>query len=295
MIIADYHVHSDFSSDGLATMEQMIERALGLGLTKLCFTDHMDYDYPQISNYSFVFDIEKYQSKLQELKDIYRSKIELLTGIELGLQPQVLAPMEALVKNYPFDFIIGSTHVVDHMDPYYPEFWENTSEEEGIQRYFQAILENCRLFPNFQVCGHIDYIVRYIPTSVTYKQILRSHIITPKDKLNREEAYTKIYSLYSYDKYADLLDEILKTLLSQGKGIEVNTSGLRYGLKYAHPRTEILKRYRELGGELITIGSDAHSPEHLCYDFPKIAELLRSLGYRYYATFIQGKPVMEKL
>lgn len=295
MIIADYHVHSDFSSDGLATMEQMIEKAIRLGLKKLCFTDHMDYDYPQVGNYSFVFDIEEYQKKLARLKEIYRPGIEILTGVELGLQPQVTDQMEALVKNNPFDFVIGSTHVVDRVDPYYPEFWEDISEEEGILRYFQAILENCRLFDGFQVCGHIDYIVRYIPTSVTYKQILRSEMITSQDRLQREEAYTKIYSLYSYDKYADLLDEILKTLLTQGKGIEVNTSGLRYGLKYAHPRTEILKRYRELGGELITIGSDAHSPEYLCYDFPKIEELLRSLGYRYYATFVGGKPIMEKL
>ena len=276
-------------------MEQMIEKAIQLGLKKLCFTDHMDYDYPQVGNYSFVFDMEDYQRKLQELKEIYRSKIELLTGIELGLQPQITDRMKALIRNYPFDFVIGSTHVLDHIDPYYPEFWEGISEEEGIYRYFQAIIDNCKLFGDFHVCGHIDYIVRYIPTAVACKQDLRADITLPGIRFRKEDANAKIYSVYSYEKYAGLLEEVLRTLLSQGKGIEVNTSALRYGLRYAHPRIEVLKRYRELGGELITIGSDAHSPEQLCYDFPKVEELLKSLGYRYYATYVQGKPIMEKL
>ena len=295
MLIADYHVHSDFSSDGMATMEQMIEKAIRLGLKRLCFTDHMDYDYPQVSDYSFVFDMEKHQRKLVELKEIYRPRIELLSGVELGLQPQIKDRMDSLIKQYPLDFVIGSIHVVDRVDPYYPEFWESISEEEGIRRYFQAIIDNCKLFHDFHVCGHIDYIVRYIPTAITYKQELRADRSIPENRLRREEANAKIYSVYSYEKYADLLDEVLKTLLSLGKGIEVNTSGLRYGLTYAHPRTEVLKRYRELGGELITIGSDAHSPEYLFYDFPKTEELLKSLGYRYYANFVQGKPMMEKL
>ncbi len=295
MLIADYHVHSDFSSDGLATMEQMIEKAIHLGLKRLCFTDHMDYDYPQVSDYSFVFDMEERQRKLLKLKEIYHSKIELLSGVELGLQPQIKDRMESLVKQYPLDFVIGSIHVVDRKDPYFPEYWTDITEEEGIRRYFQAIIDNVKLYGGFHVCGHIDYVVRYIPTAIAYKHVLRADFSNPEIELRRKEAYEKVYSVYRYEKYADLLDEVLKTLLAQGKGIEVNTSGLRYGLKYTHPRTEVLKRYRELGGELITIGSDAHGPEHLGYDFPKVEELLKSLGYRYYATFVQGKPVMEKL
>lgn len=276
-------------------MDEMAQKAIRLGLKRLCFTDHMDYDYPKVSDFSFVFDIEEQQKKLQEIKERYRSEIEILNGVELGLQPHIKDQMEALVSKYPFDFVIGSTHVVDHVDPYYPKFWENTSEEEGIRRYFQEIIDNCRLFSNFHVCGHIDYIVRYIPTTITYRKDLRSDLNIPENRRKWGEANAKIYSIYSYENYADLLDELLKTLLSLGKGIEVNSSGLRNGLRYPHPRIEVLKRYRELGGELITIGSDAHSPEQLGFDFPKIEELLKSLGYRYYACFKEGKPVMEKL
>ncbi|HKL79573.1 MAG TPA: hypothetical protein VJ888_03970, partial [Mobilitalea sp.] len=103
------------------------------------------------------------------------------------------------------------------------------------------------------------------------------------------------YMSYSYLQYADILDEVLKTILSFGKGIEVNTAGFKYGLGHPHPKVELLKRYRELGGELITIGSDAHTPEHLCYDFDRISDLLLNLGFRYYATFFQGAPIMHKL
>jgi len=100
---------------------------------------------------------------------------------------------------------------------------------------------------------------------------------------------------YNYSDYADLLDVVLKTLISYGKGIELNTAGLKYGLGYPHPKAEVLKRYKELGGELITIGSDSHKTEHLCYDFNLVPDLLKDLGYHYYAAYVQGKPIYEKL
>ena len=274
MIIADYHVHSDFSGDSQAPMELMIERAIQLGLKRLCFTDHMDHDYPHKGDISFIFDPEEYVAKLQTLKDQYSKQIEILTGIELGLQPlpQVIEYYKFLHSKYSFDFAIGSTHVLDYVDPYFPVFWEHRTKDEGIRAYFHSIIDNCRLFKDhFNIYGHLDYIVRYVPTTDGKK------------------------ADYSYADYADLLDEALKTIILCGKGIEVNTAGYKYGLGYAHPKTEVLKRYLELGGELITIGSDAHKPEHLCYDFDLVPELLKGLGYRYYATFVKGKPIFENL
>jgi histidinol-phosphatase (PHP family) len=271
MIIADYHVHSDFSSDSKAPMEQMIERALQLGLKRLCFTDHMDYDYPNVSDLSFVFDPDAYVTKLSELKEHYREQIELLTGVELGLQPHLSERLTGLINNHSFDFIIGSSHLVDHTDPYYPQYWEHRTKEEGIRDYFKSIIANCKSYQGFHVYGHIDYIIRYVPGQ-------------PGQIPD-----------YSYADYADLLEEVLKTIISYGKGIELNTAGLKYGLGYAHPKAEVLKRYRELGGELITVGSDAHKPEHLCYDFHLVPDFLKSLGFHYYATFKQGKPEYEKI
>lgn len=277
MLIADYHVHSEFSSDSQAPMEEMIEQAIKLGLKKICFTDHMDYDYPVVDGYNFIFKPQDYTIKLEKLKERYHKEIKILTGIELGLQPHLTEQLSALINSYPFDFIIGSSHVVDHIDPYYPEFWEGKTKEEGIYRYFESIIENCKAFHDFHVYGHIDYIIRYVPM----RYLEQGNIGSKAD--------------YSYRDYADILDEVLKTILSYGKGIEVNTAGLKYGIGYPHPKAEVLKRYRELGGELITIGSDAHKPEHLCYDFNLLPDLLKSIGFRYYATFEQGKPCYEKL
>lgn len=271
MITADYHVHSNFSSDGKVSMEDMINQAIRLGLKTLCFTDHMDFDYPQIGDYSFDLDVKKYYTKLQMMKEKYKSQIELLTGIELGYQPHVIDSMNALVKEYNFDFVINSVHVLDNYDPYYPTYWEGKTEEEGILKCFETIKESCENFTDFNVCGHIDYIVRYAPS-------------------------TKVkYHEYSFPNYADLIDEILRTLIYNGKGIEVNSSGYKYGLGHPHPKTEILKRYKELGGEIITIGSDAHLPDHIAYNFEAVAELLNNLGYRYYTNFKAGKAIMERL
>lgn len=271
MIIADYHLHSDFSSDSSTPMEQMIEWAIQLGLKKLCFTDHMDYDIKVVNGYAFTFNPEKYMVKINEMKEMYREKLQILTGIELGLQPHLSEKLTKLIQNYSFDFVIGSSHVVNRIDPYFPEYWENRTKEEGMQVYFETILENCKAFQGFHVYGHLDYAIRYVPGQ-------------PKVKPD-----------YSYEDYKDLLDEVLKTLISYSKGIEVNTAGLKYGLGFPHPKTEVLLRYKELGGEIITIGSDAHRPEHLYYDFDKVSELLKSLGFKYYTTFEQGIPSYEKL
>lgn len=271
MITADYHVHSEFSSDSQAPMEAMIEKALQLGLKKICFTDHMDYDYPPVSDLDFMFDPEAYSRKVCDLRERYKDRIDVLMGVELGLQPHITDLTNALVKQYPFDFVIGSTHVVDKVDPYMPDYWEKHTFKEGMHRYFEATVENIRLFQGFNVCGHIDYVIRYAP--------------------ERRAKGTD----YSYYDYTDILDELLKTIISSGKGIELNTAGLNKGLAYPHPKSEILKRYLELGGEILTIGSDAHKPEHLCYAFNIMPDYLKNIGYKYYTVFEKGKPQFVEL
>ena len=100
---------------------------------------------------------------------------------------------------------------------------------------------------------------------------------------------------YSYLKYAELIDEILKNIIAKGKGLELNMAGLKYGLPYAHPHPDVLKRYRELGGEIITVGADGHCPEHIAWDFDKANGILRACGFTYYTEFKQRKPVFKQL
>lgn len=268
MIIADYHVHSSFSSDSTAPMESMVEKAISLGMKKICFTDHMDYDYPDGYGVTFTFDPDAYFKELDKITEKYNSKIKVLKGIELGLQPYLAFRYQNLMDQYDFDFAIASSHLIHGLDPYYPEFWKDKTPKEGLTLYFKSIIDNVKAFTGYQVYGHLDYIVRYVPD--------------------------KTFN-YKYEDYADIIDEVLKTIISHGLGIEVNTAGYKYGLGYAHPREEILKRYKELGGEILTIGSDGHAPDHLGYDFKKAEQLLISLGFQYYTTFEKKKPIFERL
>lgn len=268
MITADYHVHSDFSSDSTAPMEEMIERAIELGFERICFTDHMDYDFPEDSPLTFEFDPFAYHAKLNLLKEQYQGKIKILKGIELGLRPYLAERYHVLMNQYDFDFAIGSTHLVGTMDPYHQSYWEEVSEEEGITNYFQSIIDNIHAFQDFDVYGHLDYVVRYAPSK---------------------------NANYSYEKYRIILDQVLSTIIKADKGIEINTSGYKYGLGQSHPKSDIIKRYLELGGTIITIGSDGHKPEHLAYDFASAREVLLSLGVDSYTIFEGRKPSFIKL
>lgn len=270
----DLHMHTHFSGDSDATPESMIQAAMDAGLSGLCFTDHLDYDYwkdPEL----FLLDIDAYLAKCRQLQEnlLLREKTQpavegpgafsICTGIELGLQPHLASRLWEITGNYSFDFIIASSHAVKGVDPCYPDFFAGKTEDEAYEEYFASILENIAVFDDFDVYGHIDYVVRYGP--------------------NRNR-------FYSYQKFREIIDEILKALISRGKGIELNTGGFKYGLGHPNPSEDILKRYRELGGEIITIGADAHKPEHVAYAFDKVPEILKEAGFKYFTVFKKRQP-----
>lgn len=263
MIRCDSHMHSAFSYDSDAEMETMIKSAIDMQLNTICFTEHLDLDYPGDPS-QFQIDINAYEKKLFELKDKYKNQIELLYGIELGLVPYLAPRYEQFVQSHPFDYIIGSSHLIDGMDPYYPEFFEKNDTETGIRKYFQTVIDNTKAFEHFMSYGHIDYVVRYAPQT--------------------NQGYT-------YEKYKDILDELLLTLIQHDKALEINTAGFKYGLNQPHPQIDVLCRYREMGGERITIGSDAHKPEHIAFDFARTEEILKHIGFKYYLIFKEQKPV----
>lgn len=262
----DTHMHTHFSTDSEALPEDMIKASIARHLDGICFTDHMDIDYPEPD--SFVFDADKYFSEMLSLSHSYSDKIQVKIGIELGLQPHLATTHRALIKSHPYDFVIASSHLVDGMDPYYPEFFQKMGKKEGIIRYFQSILDNIDAYDDFDVYGHLDYIVRYAPDQA-------------KD--------------YSYREYADIIDSILSKLISMGKGIEVNMAGFKYGLGFPNPHTDILKRYRSLGGEILTLGADAHKPEHIAYDYHRLPSLLKECGFDYYTVFKNRQPEFIKI
>ncbi|NLG03700.1 MAG: histidinol-phosphatase HisJ family protein [Clostridia bacterium] len=270
MINHDFHVHTAFSSDSEASMESVVLKGIDLGLQTICFTEHMDMDFPIAPGGAKEFEVDTtaYRTEYCRLKETYAKDITLKFGIEIGLQSYLGKRIHEYINSYPFDFVIGSSHLLNGQDPYDGTMFKGHQESKLYREYFECELENVQNIDDFDVYGHLDYIVRYGPNKNQF---------------------------YNYEVYADLIDEILKILIEKGKGIEINTSGLSHGLGTPHPVIEIVKRYHELGGEIITIGSDAHTPSHLVYRFTEAEKMLLSCGYRYYTIFSDRKPEFIKL
>ena len=268
MILADCHVHSAFSDDCETPVEQMIETAIAQGKKYFYLTDHQDFDYPVMDDgVTFQLAQEPYVRHMEELKYQYKDKIDIRIGVELGLMAHIKDKTEAYAKAYDYDFIIGSSHMVNGVDPYYSAYYADKNEYQAYQQYFLSILDNVKAYDCYHVYGHLDYIMRYVPNQ------------------------TKPYDPMAY---GDIFREILKTIIDHGKGIEVNTGSLYKGFDFPHPHAAILKLYKDLGGELITIGSDAHKPQHYGYGFDRAEAVLRQCGFDSYTVFVGGKPQQLK-
>ena len=272
MIFPDYHLHSSFSSDSDADIHDIISQATKNGLNSICITDHYDMEFPimpDAPDMTFDLNTDEYFNFMSQIKEKYAPGFDLRIGIELGVMPTTTQLLHEFVLSHPkLDFIIASTHVVDGLDPYYPQFFSDKTDSQGYYRYFEEILNSVRSFQDFNVYGHLDYIVRY----------------------GRRQAES-----FNINDYYDLFREIFKIIVSSGKGIEINTGSLYKGMSYPHPHREILKMYKEAGGEIITIGSDAHKPMYVGYGFDVARDLLLSEGFKYYCTFKEQQPTFVKI
>lgn len=271
MIQADCHMHTDFSTDSDSAVRDMLDASIERGLRSVCITDHLDLDYPEDEELGpdpFSLDLKEYFQNLILLREEYRGKLDVNIGVELGLQPHLGGIYRSLVSEYPFDFVIGSLHLVHGMDPYYGKIFEGRTDGEVYREAFRETARCLETVSVFDVLGHLDYVVRY----------------------GRNKAQE-----YSYRKYADEIDTILRKAVYDGIGLEMNMGGVKYGLGFPNPHPDVLKRYRELGGEIITVGADAHRPEHVAFAFEKASELLKSCGFHYYAEFKGRKPVFMRI
>ncbi|MDY3860976.1 MAG: histidinol-phosphatase HisJ family protein [Ruminococcus sp.] len=266
-ILSDFHIHTRFSGDSKENPESVVKKAVEMGFKRICFTDHQDFDYIW-GDLSFDLDYEAYFDYMLGLREKYRDDIKILIGVEVGVEPYLAQRLRDFTAEKPYDFIIGSSHIVNRVDPYYPEYFQGKTDKQAFEEYFNSILDNLNAYDDFDVYGHLDYVVRYSKN---------------KDKY------------YSYELFAEVIDEILKKLIKMGKGIEVNSAAYRYGLKSPNPLPEIIKRYRELGGEIITVGSDAHKAQDAGADFNRIACVLKQAGFEYYTVFENRKPNFLKI
>lgn len=283
-MLSDYHVHTEFSNDSVYPMEEVVKDAISLGIEDICFTDHVDYgpyrdwDDPRGIEYRpgdegeerwvglTNVDYEKYFPMIEKMREKYKDKIVIKSGLEFGVQTHTIPEYEKLFAKYPFDFVILSIHQVGDQEFWTNEYQNGQTQQEYNEGYYKELLSVVRNFHDYSVLGHMDLIVRYDQQGV-----------------------------YPFEKLKPLITEILKTVIADGKGIEVNTSNHRYGLSDMTPSRDILKLYRELGGTIITIGSDSHKKEHLGAYIDWAKEELCKLGYTQFCTFERMKPVFHEL
>lgn len=258
----DYHVHTSFSPDGQSTLEEYCKRAELIGCEGFCVTDHLDLGYsdPKFENVQGVQASARAQQEARKT-----SKIQILRGVEAGYKAETANETAMVLSGLEFDYIINSVHEVGGKDPYFPEFFEDKTRTEAYGAYLEAVYESLDAPYEYSVVGHLGYVYRHAPYPL---------------------------AVMEWSEFPDLYDGILMRLIYLGKGLEINTSSMRTSGSLM-PCISVLRRYVELGGEIITLGSDSHAVRRLCEGFSHTRELLLASGVRYLADFKELKPTLS--
>lgn len=276
-MFCDYHTHTIFSDDSEYPMEDCVKDAIFLGIKEICFTDHVDYGVKydlkdlkpdEIEGKIFNVDFEKYFPELERVRELYKDKIIIKNGLEFGVQKHTIPKYEEVFKKYPLDFVIMSVHEIDDKELWNHRFQNGKTEEEYYRLYFENIYYLVQNYHNYSVLGHLDLLKRY----------------DEKDGYN------------PFVENKEIITKILKYIIADGKGIELNTSTKKYHLDDLMPSRDILRLYLELGGEILTIGSDSHSKKDLCNShIEELKQELRDIGFKKFCTFEKMKPTFHEL
>ena len=259
----DYHMHSTVSYDGHSTPLRMAQAAVKAGLKEICVTEHMDYQR-LIPREKTTFTQDAYRAAYDDLEI---PNLTIRHGVEMGLMPWNREEIEGDLKKYPYDFVIGSVHFIQDIDIYYPEFWQTHGASEGELLYFREILECVQTHDNFDVLGHLTYISK-----------VAAH---PSPRL------------LPLEKYREMVAEIMKVLVAKGKGMEVNTSGVDRCGDFL-PGAEYLRLFKDLGGRIVTVGSDAHKYDRVGQYTADACRMVSEI-FGYVCTFEKREPIFHKL
>lgn len=254
--LSDYHMHSKYSFDAVQTIEQAAEKAVSMNINEICMTEHISFD-PNDKSYG-CFKFSDYEREINELSCRFKDKIKIKTGLEAGEIHLYKDEFNKYFNENRLDFIIGSIHNINGKGL-------NTNiRENGVsstyENYFNEVLKLVSS-ADFDVLGHLDLVQRYA---------------------------FNVDGVYNFNNYKEIIHEILKTIILNGKGIEVNTSGLKNNLLF--PKIEILQMYRDLKGEIITVGSDSHNYDRVGENIESTYNLLKDIGFKYVFTFENRKP-----
>lgn len=259
----DFHIHSQVSFDGHDTGLAMAQAAKNAGLREICFTDHLDYD-PRGQMGVLAFDTEAYN---REYDGLEVPGLKIRRGMEFGMVPENVEQFRKDLRRRPFDFVLGSVHFVDGLDVYYAEYWQGKTVFQAERRHMEYTLDCVRIHDDFDVLAHLTFIA----------------------KTQCHPAPRPV----PYDAHREVIDEILRVLVAKGKGLELNTSGMDRCGGFL-PTSDIFRRFRELGGEIVTIGSDAHKCDRVGQYSSQACEILRDI-FGWVCTFEDRKPCFHRL
>lgn len=276
--IFDNHNHSQFSFDGKKTsVENSAKAAFAKGLGGICFSDHCDFYAPPLKltfeDYEpEVFDVSLQQKEIDRVRAVMGQQdrpFEILKGIEIGMYEESHDEIRQILSEHSFDQVIASVHYIEQSDPYYGEFYDGKDHIAAYGKYLETIYREMTWMKDFDIMGHYDYIARYAPypeATVRYRQ------------------------------FSDIFDEIFRYLIREGKALEINTKSYQENKgRITELDPDILKRYKELGGEIISLGSDSHDRERIGKDFARYAGILKAAGFRWTAHYSNRKLVQLPL
>ena len=271
----DNHNHSEFSFDGKKTsVESSAMSAKDKGLGGICFSDHCDFYVPPMKA-SFedlvpeYFNVTEQQAEIDRVQELCGNDFKILKGIEIGMYEECHEQIRTTLNDNDFDQIVASVHYIDQTDPYYGGFYDGKDWRQAYGRYLETIYREMTWLQDFDIMAHYDYVARYAP-------------------------YTQASILYR--DFSDILDEMFRYLISEGKALEINTKSYQdYNGRTPRLDTELLLRYKDMGGEIISLGSDSHDPIRTGDKFGHYAALLKSLGFRWTAHYEKRKLVQTTL
>lgn len=260
MQLFDYHIHTQNSADAKYPVREMAAAAVKSGMAEICITDHVDFDDPTMPPCNL-------DAQMREIEAARANcTIPIKRGVEVGLGSESdAAETQAHLRNQKLDFIIGSLHIINGENSYFPEFFTHRTKQESYELYAETLKGVIRSFKDFNVLGHYDFVAKYAP-------------------YNRREMTLSIAPA--------TFDDIFRYLVENGKSMEINTSSWRENAPWG---LDVLSRFRELGGEYITTGSDAHTPQRVGAQIKDALSLARAAGIRYVATFENRKPILHKI
>ena len=263
-IPVDSHNHSTQSPDGKNTPQQMAEKAAELKIEHLTITDHLEIN--KFYNEEFLYEEPVKQSSylIPALKKEFKDKVDIHYGVELGQPLHDIDLTNRMLDSYDFEFIIGSCHMVKGWDDFYYLDYKKNDPHYLMQLYFEELLEMAE-WGKFDVLGHLTYPLRYIEGDFGIK--------------------------IDMDRYTSLIEKIFSSLIKKNIGIEINTSGLREKIGFTLPSEKYVKMYKDLGGEIITIGSDAHCVNDLGKGILQGIQIAKSCGFDKIYYFDRRKPV----